>query len=148
MQIREDIALMLRAGHTQVHIARTLRVAPLTVQRAREALGLPAPKPGPRSPASFDEVFRAYAVPAEDGHVRWTGTVSSSNVPAAWMSNKFRSAYRIAFELHHGREPDGRVRAECGMPICVAGAHLTDRRLREANRRADNAFALIFGGVV
>lgn len=146
MNIREDIAGMLRAGHTQIHIVRTLHVAPITVQRTREALGLPAPKPGPRPPASFEDVFRAYATPAEDGHVRWTGAVSSSNVPAAWMSNKFRSAYRIAFELHHGREPIGRVKVACGTPVCVAGGHLEDRQIREANRRADNAFDAIFGG--
>lgn len=143
--IREDIAAMLRAGHTQVHIVRTLHVAPITVQRTREALGLPAPKPGPRPPASFEEVFRAYATPAEDGHVRWTGNVSSSNVPAAWMSNKFRSAYRIAFELCYGRPPVGRVKTTCGTPLCVAGEHLEDRQMREANRRADRAFNAIFG---
>lgn len=144
--IREDIADMLRAGHTQVHIVRTLRVAPITVQRTREALRLPAPKPGPRPPASFEDAFRAHAVPTEDGHARWTGPISSSNVPATWMSNKFRSAYRIAFELHHGREPVGRVKVACGMPLCVAGAHLDDRQIREANRRADTAYAAIFGG--
>jgi hypothetical protein len=133
--IREDIASMLRAGHPHLYIVRTLHVAPLTVQRTREALGLPKPKPGPRAAASYEEVFHRHTEPTEDGHVRWTGP-SSGGTPAAWIGNAARSAYRIAFEIRHGRPPIGRVKATCGMPGCVAGDHVEDRPMREGTGSA------------
>jgi hypothetical protein len=142
--IREDIASMLHAGHSQAHIVRTLHVAPRTVQLHRLTLGLPPAKPGPRAPASFEAAYQALAVPAEGGHARWTGPVSSKGVAVVWIRSTARSAARIAFQLRHGREPVGNVKSTCEMEQCVAGSHLEDRPMREANRRADRAFNAIF----
>ncbi|MGJ3559006.1 hypothetical protein ACR6C2_08505 [Streptomyces sp. INA 01156] len=48
------------------------------------------------------------------------------------MAGKDMTAYRLAFRLHHGREPEGRMVGTCRIKRCVAGAHLEDNVLRAA----------------
>ncbi|MEV6833551.1 helix-turn-helix domain-containing protein [Streptomyces sp. NPDC051133] len=148
MRIRADIAELLREGVPEIRIARQLGVAPATVRRAREALGLPRPRRGRRdSYSSLEEAFRAHVERMGEGHLRWTGYVDARrNVPYVCHRQQRVTAARVAFRLHHGRTPEGPVWPSCDMEHCVAGAHLEDRRIREANRRADAADEALFGG--
>jgi len=142
--IRRDIEAMLHKGVPQMHIARQLHVAPDRVQRTREALGLPAPRSGPRERyASIADAFGANTEPVDGGHLRWTGTGRGN--PYVCFRKQRLTAARVSFELHHGRPPVGIVTPNCGVAGCLAGGHLTDRPIREANKRADRAFDAIFG---
>ncbi|WP_157164401.1 hypothetical protein [Streptomyces typhae] len=96
-------------------------------------------------PATPGESFRLHTEPVDGGHLRWTGYVAHG-VPTVCHAGSAYSAYRISFRLHHGREPVGRAMPTCGKDGCLAGDHLADRPMREANRRADKAYAAIFGG--
>ena len=148
MKVRADVAELLRAGQlSQAEIARRLHVAPITVQRTREALGLPAPVPGRKPPrhSTKEAAFWAHTEPVEGGHLKWTGRIEN-DVPLLRYCGTQESAYRIAFRLHHGREPVGKVRSLCEEPHCVAGSCVADRPMREATRRADAAYEQIFGG--
>ncbi|MFE1192878.1 hypothetical protein ACFW6E_08765 [Streptomyces olivaceoviridis] len=87
----------------------------------------------PRTYASVEDAYRAHAVPTAQGHVRWTGpTTSIHRTPVVNHGDTSVSAYRIAFQLHHGRAPEGIVRITCGTKHCVAGAHLEDAVMRQA----------------
>lgn len=146
MKVRADIAELLRQGVPQMQIARQLHVAPTTVQKTREALGLPAPRCGRRHTyASLEDAFRHGAEPTEDGHVHWTGYRDKDGTPRVCYRQQPQAAPRVAFLLHHGREPVGKALPTCGVKGCIAGAHLADRPMREANQRADKAFTAIFG---
>lgn len=147
MQIRADIAELLRTNISQAEICRRLHCAPITVQRAREALGLPAPRAGcmPGRPRTFEEALRARSRDTDDGHRVWDGW-TNDGAPIVSCGGKTRSAYRVAFVEYWGREPVGRVTAGCRLKGCVRGDHLQDGRIREANRRADAAYERLFGG--
>lgn len=147
MKVRADIAELLRAGHSETHIAHHLHVDRGTVARARKLLGLPTPRRGKRSRyPSLAAVFLGNTEQLDDGHVRWTGyRDGTSNTPLVLHGGQRVPAPRVAFQLHHGRKPIGKALPACGMKGCVAGAHLADRRIREANKRADRAFDAIFG---
>jgi hypothetical protein len=114
------------------------------------------PRPPRLRPASLDEAFQRHTALAEDGHVRWTGSTSHTT-PTVWFEGSLRSAYKVAFRLHHGREPEGIVTPSCDGPLCVAGAHVEDqpmrRRHQQEERKAkqreeqlDCLYAGIFGG--
>jgi hypothetical protein len=103
------------------------------------------PAPQGRRPRSLEEAFRQRITPLDDGHVGWVGS-RAQVTPTMWWNGTVLSAYKIAFRLHYGREPEGIVRSICAIPVCVAGPCLADRRLRAANQRADLAFEAIFGG--
>lgn len=147
MKIRADIAELLRAGVPQIHIARQLGVAPVTVQQTREALGMPAPRVGrPDVYTSWEDAFRRNVEQLDDGHVRWTGYRDKDGTPrVCYRREQTVAAPRVAFRLHYGREPVGKALPMCDIKGCIAGEHLADRPMREANRRADKAFAAIFG---
>jgi len=146
MKVRADIAELLRQGVPQIQICRQLHVAPLTVQRAREALGLPAHRGGRRyTYASLEEAFRHGAEPVDGGHVRWIGYRDKDNTPRVCYRQQPQAAPRVAFLLHHGREPVGKAMPTCGVKGCIAGEHLADRPMREASQRADALYVDIFG---
>lgn len=144
---RRQIEAMLREGVPQMHIANQLGVAPATVQRTREELELPAPRSGPRERySSLAEAFYANTTPLDGDHLRWTGyTDAGRGTPYVCFRQQRATAARVSFELHHGRPPVGQVLPGCGVGGCLAGGHLADRPMREANRRADQAFKAIFG---
>ena len=145
MKIRNDITELLHADLPLTHICRQLRVGAITVQRTREALGLPAPRAG-RRPLTMEEAFRKGTRPIGSGHLLWIGHRSKDNTPRCCFNKTSLPAPRASFLLHHGREPIGKALPTCGLDYCVAGEHLADRPMREANQRADRAFAVIFGG--
>lgn len=142
--IRADIAELLHAGVPQIHICRRLHVAPITVQRTREAIGLPAPKPVRVLPATVEDAYRQYVRPTGDGHAEWAGPTTQGS-PRVSHDGVTYSAYRIAFRLAQGREPEGQALPACGRRRCVEVGHHEDQRMRAANARADKAFAAIFG---
>jgi hypothetical protein len=147
MKVRADIAELLRAGVPQIQIARQLHVAPLTVQKTRDALGLPAPRRGRRNTyVSLEDAFRQFAEPIDGGHVRWIGYRDKDGTPRVCYRQVPQAAPRVAFVLHNGREPVGKALPTCGMKGCIAGEHLADRPMREANQRADVLYDAIFGG--
>lgn len=128
---------LLRAGTmTETAIAAQLGISRPAVHKIRAAYGLPAPRRG-SSPkhASFEDAYRAHAVPASDGHAAWTGSWGDVT-PVVQHRHSTRSAYKIAFRLHHGRDPQGLVKSSCGKHGCVAGAHLTDTVMRREAREA------------
>ncbi|QTU64253.1 hypothetical protein [Streptomyces scabiei] len=142
---RRDIEKLLRAGMPQLQIARRLHVATVRVQRTREALGLPAPDHGARARYStLAEAFGDNTAPDGDGHLKWTGPQAPGSPTVCFLRRRLK-ATRVSFELHHGRPPVGTARPACGMTGCLAGAHLADRPMREANQRADMAYSAIFG---
>jgi hypothetical protein len=142
MNIRQDIAARLRAGIPQAYICRELRCAPITVQRTREALGLPAPKAGPPRPPSIEAEFQRLAEPIDGGHARWNGKHTGGAPIVVWRGTT-RSAYRIAFELHHGRPPVGRVTSSCEVRGCIAGRCVEDQPMRA---KTHALYASVFGG--
>lgn len=109
-------------------IAAALDTAGQEAPTAGVASGLPAFGPA----TSWREAFDQRTVAVDGGHLDWIGaTTGTSSTPVVAWQNKVETAGRLAFRWHHGREPEGNVRARCGYPRCVAGAHLTDRRIRQ-----------------
>ncbi len=135
---REVIAALLRRGDmTESAIAREVGVSRPTVGNVRKALGLPAPRQGqPPVYASVEDAYRALAVPREDGHVEWTGLRTGGHAPMIKHCRDSVSAYRVAFRLHHGRDPEGLVYPACALKDCVAGAHVEDTPMRHARKRS------------
>lgn len=123
---------LLRAGLSDRAIARELRVdAKTTVRRARIALGVPTARPGKRAAVSVEDAFWLRVQPTEDGHLNWTGHRNRDRLPTVRHSGRNHSAYRVAFRIEHGHEPEGHVTPACGRPGCVAPACMQDRHLRE-----------------
>ncbi len=134
MQIRADVAELLRAGYSDRAIARQLNVdARATVATARAHLGLPKAKPGKKSTATPEDLFWRRVQTGEDGHLRWTGFRVSST-PSLRHGGKNITACRVAFRIRHGREPVGNVYAVCGVDGCVHPNCVADRPMREASR--------------
>lgn len=139
----DDKALaMLRAGATYAQIHRRLRLGLNRISHLRKQHDIPVPHRDREPPRRFtiDQAFTRYALPTPDGgHLIWTGPRSGRGYDLIASGRKY-NARAIAFQRHHGRDPDGQTRRTCDQPDCIAGAHLTDRRIREANRRADTVF--------
>ncbi|MFF7880954.1 hypothetical protein ACH40F_08255 [Streptomyces sp. NPDC020794] len=141
--VRPQVAEMLGDGVPETRIARQLHVSAKTVAAIRQDLGLPAPRPGRRPQQdTVEDAFLARVTPIEDGHARWGGKTAANGVPVVLHRGSQASAYRVAFRLHYGRNPEGLVKPGCGMPGCVAGWHIEDRVVREGTAAA---FEAIFG---
>lgn len=142
MKVRADIAELLNAGLTNKAIARQLHTDEKKVSAARTALDIPR-IPGGRRPASSPEdLFWRRTQPVEGGHLLWTGSVNSTGAPRLTHGGKSYSAYRIAFRIKHGREPQGRVTPGCAVDGCVHPNCVDDRPMRE---RTESTFTAIFG---
>jgi hypothetical protein len=138
MKLRPDIVALLRQGLSDRAIGRQLRCDPKGVARTRAALGLPQVKSGP-PPAPVEDLFWARVEPVEGGHLRWTGHHNSTGVPSLRVGGRsggLRSAYRIAFTIRTGREPQGTVSSDCDHPGCVAPRHVADAAERARDRKA------------
>lgn len=122
----ERIARLLKAGPVSDRAAaRQLGVRAQAVAAVRWDLGVPPFQRQRRqgwTQADFDE----FAVPVRGGHKRWRGR-TTDGVPRAGTN---RTAYQLAFRLHHGREPVGPVWVVCQLKRCVEGAHLEDGVMR------------------
>jgi hypothetical protein len=95
----------------------------------------------PARPQSAQEAFGQLAQATGDGHVLWTGPTHRGTPGLPWQGTTL-SPLRMAFRLHHGREPEGIVRSACTVPYCVAGPCLQDRPMRI---KTDRLFKSIFG---
>ncbi len=142
MRIRADIAELLHQGLPNHVIARQLHTSPNTVQKTREALGIPNLTLGPRPAGSPEELFAARTEPLPGGHLKWTGTNSEGSLKFRWQGRD-HSATAIAFRIRTGRDPVGRARTSCDLPLCVAPAHVSDQAERDRDNAAFNA---LFGG--
>ncbi|MER8030661.1 hypothetical protein ABTZ78_17080 [Streptomyces bauhiniae] len=139
MHIRQDLADLLAAGHSDRAIARQLNVdAQATVAVARHALGLPKAKPGVRPAATAEILFHRRTQAADGGHLRWKGSVTRGGLPSLRHGGRNLSAYRIAYRIAHGREPQGKVLPTCKREGCVQIGHHADRgdRARAQDRAA------------
>lgn len=135
---RADILALLREGHTNKYIGRTLHVSPHRVGRIRREEGLP---PADRwQGLTIEQKWITFARPVARGHVRWTGAMRGCT-PNLVHRRLNHSARRVAFVMGHGRDPVGRVLPGCGAVWCIAPEHATD----EVVRRADAIYSRIFG---
>ncbi|MFI2437428.1 hypothetical protein [Streptomyces sp. NPDC018693] len=138
-----QITAMIRAGAPTHEITAATGAHPSTIYRVRVDLGLPARRPG-RHPRTLAQSLATYTQPYGDGHARWTGALTDKT-PTVYTDGRNRSARREIFRLHHGRPPQGHVLPGCTEPDCIAAAHLTDRRTRQAEKTLDAAYTAIFG---
>ncbi|MEU3945413.1 hypothetical protein [Streptomyces sp. NPDC029526] len=134
---REEVIALLRKGLSDKEVARQLRTNPLRVAKVRSEEGIPSFV----RPRTFEDLWAAHAVPVDGGHVRWTGS-SAQSTPTVWLDGRNHSLRPLVFRAQFGREPVGPVLPGCGVPACVAGAHLEDRPMRQ---RTDELFEAIFG---
>jgi hypothetical protein len=148
MNVRADVVELLHAGYSDRAIARQLNVDPAkTVAPARAFLGLPKAKPGRKPAATPEDLFWLRVQPVDDGHILWTGhrqPAESGACPVFRHGGKIWSAYRVAFKIRHGREPEGKVTPTCDRNGCVAPDHTQDRRIRQSEKRVDALYDAIF----
>jgi len=138
----DQAVAMLRAGATYTEIHRTLRLDLNRISRLRKHHGIPVTRRTRENPRrlTIDEAFTRHTrATTEGGHLLWTGPRSGRSYDLI-ASGRTHNARAEAFRRHHGRAPEGQTRRTCNQPDCIAGAHLTDRRIREANHHADATF--------
>lgn len=145
MYIRGDIRALLEAGHSNTEIARQLGVDRGTAARARALLDMPKLKTGVKAAATPEDLFRQRVKPTRDGHLTWTGSRSTGGTPSLRHGGRNLSAYRIAFRIANGREPEGYALPSCGREHCVKPGHHADRVDRAREKRVDALYAGIFG---
>ncbi|EPD63156.1 hypothetical protein [Streptomyces sp. HGB0020] len=146
--IEREVLAMLRAGASYAEIYKRFRFNRNRVAELRRLHKIPLPDRDHHASRrrSIDDAFTLYALPSTTGdHLIWTGPRSRRGVDLIADGRK-HNARAVAFTKHHGREPEGRLRRTCDVPDCIAGAHHTDRRIRQAHARADDVFDAIFGG--
>ncbi|MFJ1695731.1 hypothetical protein ACIOHC_11355 [Streptomyces sp. NPDC088252] len=142
MEIRSDVADMLRAGHSDREIARRLHVDDKAVAAARKVLGLPRHKTGIKAASSPQDLFRQRTRPVDGGHLEWTGYRTNDGTPFFRWDRCGFTAGRVAFVMQHGRAPVGHVRPGCSYPGCVAPGHMEDQPMRDQLKKQ---LAGIFG---
>ncbi|MFB7589328.1 hypothetical protein [Streptomyces sp. NPDC056169] len=135
MTFRQNVADMLHAGHSDRAIARELHVDWTTAATTRTALGLPKARPGKKPAATLQDAFHAHVQKGRDGHMQWTSRVQKNGVAAFRWQGRQWTAYRAAFEIHHGHAPVGKTLPACGKPKCVAPAHMQDQNGRTGSTR-------------
>ncbi|MEU6376768.1 histone-like nucleoid-structuring protein Lsr2 [Streptomyces sp. NPDC046909] len=117
---------LLKAGASYSEIKRQVGISAPTIARVRKEAGLgPSGLTGGHPARTKAEALAAGIEPYGDGHARWTGPMAG-RMPQLSAESRQLNARHVAFELHHGRPPVGRVRSNCGVTTCMAGAHLID----------------------
>ena len=87
----------------------------------------------PAAPSrTIPQTLALYTEPYGDGHARWTGPTTGRK-PEAYAHGHRYNARREAFRAHHHRAPHGPVTSTCTEPQCIAGDHLADRVIRDAD---------------
>lgn len=142
--IRGDVRELLHAGLSDTEIARQLGIDKSTSARARAALGLPKPKRGKRPAATPEDLFWKRVKPSRGGHMEWTG-YAHGGTPSLRHGGQLHTAYRLAFRIANGRDPEGYALPACGREHCVKPGHHADRADREREKRVDALYAGIFG---
>lgn len=127
-----EILAALQAGGSNRGIARDLRVDPKAVAYLRAAHNIPPV----RGALDLEESWAARVEPVEGGHLRWTGQrTTKSGTPLLHHRGTTYTAARIAFRKRTGRDPVGQVKADCGLPHCVAPDHVEDEPARVRARQ-------------
>ncbi|MFD4559004.1 hypothetical protein ACFWP5_32575 [Streptomyces sp. NPDC058469] len=144
MKVRADVAELLHAGLPDRTIARELHVDAKGVSAARVALGLPKAKPGRKPAATPEDLFWRRVKPTDDGHMEWTGH-TSAGTPILRHGGQLHTAYRIAFHIANGRDPEGYALPSCGREHCTKPGHHEDRADRVREKRVNALYAGIFG---
>jgi hypothetical protein len=144
VSIRADVAELLRAGLSDRAIARELNTDHKKVSAARTALGLPKAKPGKKAAGTAEDLFWRRARPTDDGHMEWAG-FHSTGTPCLRHGGRNQTAYRIAYRIANGRDPEGKALPSCGREHCVKPGHHSDRHDRAAARKVDDLYDAIFG---
>jgi hypothetical protein len=144
VKIRPDVAELLRAGHPDRAIARQLNVDAKRVAKARTFLGLPKAKRGVKPAATPEDLFWRRVKPTDDGHMQWTGS-HTAGTPSMRHGGVVHTAYRVAFVIANGRDPEGYALPSCGHAHCVKPGHHNDRADRDREKRVDALYAGIFG---
>lgn len=80
------------------------------------------------APATIEAKWAARTIPTPDGHLRWTGAYA-----LRWDGLQ-HSPGVIAFHIRTGRDPIGRVQADCGTRHCVQPTHVDDAAGRARTR--------------
>lgn len=124
----ERAARLLKAEDiSNVEAAERLGLCRNFVARVRADLGLPTHRPWEEwNQNRFEALTRLLP----GGHRIWLGRCSPTGVP---MAGRVVTAHKLAYRLHHGRLPLGRVRGTCTRSRCVAGGHQEDDVLRAAD---------------
>ncbi|MYR46631.1 helix-turn-helix domain-containing protein [Streptomyces sp. SID5910] len=135
---RARIAELLAQGATNKAIRRELGVDKTTAARYRARLGYgPAKQPTPanKSPLTLTEKWHTLARPVEGGHMEWTGRhrLNSGTMVLTHHGREY-TARAVAFRIRTGRDPIGRVTAECDRPGCVAPQCVEDDPGRARHR--------------
>jgi hypothetical protein len=125
--VEDRIEQLLRDGATRAEIRALLGCSRYLIDKVRRDR-VPPRKPGPRPGRQPSDavVFATNAEPGDDGHLYWVGRTDRDGTPVI----RGTTAYRMAWHLGTGTDPDGLVRPTCGMSACVALDHLTCRRPR------------------
>lgn len=123
---------LLRAGRSFSEIREQVGISAPTITRIRDEAGIkPSRKTGARPARTVAEVLALHVEPYGEGHARWTGLMAG-RMPQFQAAGTRGNARHAVFEQHHGRPPVGRIRSNCGVTECIAGAHLIDNTLRAA----------------
>lgn len=133
--LRSDIIKLLHQGLSDRAIGRQLHCDPRVVSRTRATLGLPQVRCYANPAASAEELFWERVEEVEGGHLRWTGYRGDGTPRLTW-GGRLHTAYRIAFRIRTGREPEGYVLPSCDYPSCVAPRCVADAAERKRDRRA------------
>lgn len=126
------VAELLRAGTPWRQIAAETGLSSPSINHIRKHYGIQRSErrtPG-RRPRTTQETLALFSQPYGDGHARWTGPWRGRSAQL-WANGSCYNARHEAFRAHHGRAPEGLVKATCEEPQCLAGAHLADRPMRE-----------------
>lgn len=130
---RNDIVRMLRAGQSMRAVQDALGVSNTVVRRIRQQEGIPLHAPGPKA-ETIEETFARRVQATADGHLVWPGGSLAINT----LDGANMSVRRWVFRKRYGRQPVGKVTADCGVPFCVHPDHIEDRTMRDQ-------YAAIFG---
>lgn len=130
MTLVDDVLALLRAGHTNVAIARQLHIRTVRVSDIRKAAGLAAVKPGPQG-ATAVERFQKIAQPTDDGHLLWP---QAGPIRPLGEGRRRSDPADVAFRIGNGRDPIGRVETGCDQPGCIHPQHVEDQPMRDQYR--------------
>lgn len=121
--LRDWVVEQIRAGRSDRSIHDQAGVNRKVIRSIRQETGVNVFS----RTKSIEEQLTLYCVgPCPNGHVLWTGSVSSSGAPRIRINAREVPASHAIFEQRAGRSAVGHVRADCDVKHCVAPGHLMD----------------------